>query len=213
MATATQFEPFKMKNVLRFCDIDFTPLKKPFVRHSHVMATDGRIALMYPTDKDNSEPPDGFRYPDLGLIINRFHEIPDTQWSPWPEVTINEDHGYTHRCMHCSGKGLLDFDPCDICAGTGTHECDKCGHEDECKECNGRGGFGIQRCQSCKGEGQIAPESSLTVVGSGTYNRTYIERIKMYEPIAFFNDIKDDKNALFVKCKECMIVVCNLKRE
>lgn len=68
-----------------FCDLEITryPLAEPFNFGGYTCATDGRIAVRVPTDKPDSTPPPGKRFPkfdELGWTYDQF----DQSWKPWP---------------------------------------------------------------------------------------------------------------------------------
>ncbi len=135
-----------MKDLTIFCAIEATrySLETPFVIDSYEYFSDGRICIKRKTDKPDTTD----KAPDFESCFTQSREVALKEPIPIVEPNYSDED-----CGFCRGTGK-EHVACNICIGTGWHECD-CGIEHDCGNCDGTGYiecFSDKVCIYCDGK-------------------------------------------------------------
>ncbi len=159
--------------------IDLTPfcgemewLNMPFVQSGRLAATDGRIAVVVPTDEPDT-PPGKRAFPKIHELDGGYdwvsHEVPFRHPAETKDDECESCHGNkkeTVGCAECQGYGMCN-------------RCD-CREEHECGFCCGRGYiYTDETCSECKGSGW---GYEVQVYGGQRFKGKYIAKILKYLP-------------------------------
>ncbi len=133
-----------MINLKFFCNDQRPKISKPFVDNGFKYACDGQILIAIKTDEPDSE----------GNHPEKAHELFERGWDQgWSEIIMSMPDKSDHACQFCEGDGKARV-ACDMCRGTGLHECD-CGNEHMCGYCDK--GYVVagdgNSCLECGGDG------------------------------------------------------------
>lgn len=142
----------------RFCSRDSyrSYLSTPFVigDGDYTYATNGHMAARLPgrlTDVDQAS--------QVPSIVKMFEAAESMEFCPFDPVTAPD--ATLARCDTCDGiRYVID---CEVCEGTGSHECGdrRCNCEHDCGNCAGKGVLtalrkdeGARACSECEGTGR-----------------------------------------------------------
>jgi hypothetical protein len=152
MTATDQHHPLTRELILSFCSKDLWrhKLAAPFTYGAYSYATDGMVALRFPSREDIAAD-NAATAASLAVFLDGdgWEEI-------YPSAGWEEMKGFTIPCKQCDGKG--NFRKCPECEGDGEIECFHCGHEEDCKKCDGTGRIPCEdgeTCTACHGTGQL----------------------------------------------------------
>lgn len=166
-------------------------LHESWVRHGHLIATDGRIACLVKIDEPDEDA--GKKRPDVLKI-----------WNSVPrKAAFKASSTSFPKCKRCGTLGgkIVKEKKCETCNGEGTRQCDL-GHYHDCRDCRGCGHVqstdGVERFIVCE------PLCSIPI-GTCRFARHYVRRIQDVIPGELTWRTAND--VLFVESSEGFMVI------
>lgn len=147
-----------------------TICSRPFSLNGRTYSTNGHMAIC--VDGTHADPPDE----EVGIkvaIESVFEAIDADRYRPFDRIT-GVKPADIKMCRHCAGHSHVVT--CDVCDGSGAHECAdyRCGCTHDCGSCDGRGVIPCRRhsrpdsqpCEDCNGTGRV-PDKRYIDLGAG----------------------------------------------
>lgn len=141
-------------------------------------ASNGHIAIRVPgrlTDLDQMK--------NVPSIVEIFERVEGKDYRPFEIVTAED--AKLARCEACNGhRYVVD---CQVCDGTGLHECsdDRCRCEHNCGSCDGRGAFPARstekiahKCEDCLGTGRELDKRNVDLGAGLAVQWRYLQKVQ-----------------------------------